>query len=70
MGGCLQDFSVSPSPLGTYWVLELIGNRLGLGLGCFRTEGLGPGLDNNVEHYQHPANKNWYSYCKYDSSNL
>ena len=26
-GGGLQDFSVSPSPLGTNWVLDLIGTR-------------------------------------------
>ena len=30
--GGLQDSSVSPSPLGTYWVSELIGTWLGLGL--------------------------------------
>ena len=41
-----QDFSVSPSPLGTYWVFELILTWLGLGLGGFGTKGLGPGLDN------------------------
>ena len=33
--------SVSPTPLGTNWILELIGTRLGLGLG---TKGWGQGL--------------------------
>ena len=33
-------------PLGTNWVLELVGTWLGLGQGCFGTKGLGPGLDN------------------------
>ena len=45
-GGGLQHFSVSPSPLVTYWVLKLIGSWLGLGLGGFGTKGLGTGLDN------------------------
>ena len=44
--GNLNDFSVSPSPFGTNWVLELIGTWMGLGLGGFGTKGLGPGLDN------------------------
>ena len=48
----------------------LIKELVGVGSRGFGTEGLGQGPDNNVEHYQHPANKNWYSYCKYDSSNL
>ena len=39
-------FSVSPSPLGTNWVLELFGTWLGFGLGVFGTNGLGTGLDN------------------------
>ena len=47
MCGGLQEFSVSPSPLGTNWGLELIGAWLGLGLGGLGAEGLGPGLDNN-----------------------
>ena len=42
----LQDFSVSPSPLGPNWGLDLIGTWLGLGLGGFGTKGLGTGLDN------------------------
>ena len=41
-----QDFSVSPSPLGTEWDLGLTG--LGLGL---RDLGFGTGLDN---HYYFP----------------
>ena len=41
MGGGLQDFSVSPRPLGTNWGFELGKTGLGLGLGS-----LGPGLDN------------------------
>ena len=45
-GGGLQHFSVSPSPLVTYWVLTLVGSCLGLGLGGFGTKGLGTGLDN------------------------
>ena len=40
------DFSVSPSPLGTNWVLELIETWLGLGLEVFGTKGFGTGLDN------------------------
>ena len=36
------DFSVSPSPLGTNWVLNILG--LGWGLG---TKGLGSGFDNS-----------------------
>ena len=43
MGGGLEQFSVSPSPL---LVLDLIGTWLGLGLGVFGTKGLGTGLDN------------------------
>ena len=42
-GGGLQDFSVSPSPLGTNQVLEVIGTWLGLGQGDFGTVG-GQGL--------------------------
>ena len=41
-----QDFNVSPSPLVTNWVFELIGTWLGLGLGGLGTTGLGPGLGN------------------------
>ena len=41
MGGGLQDFSVSPSPLGPNWVFELSWTGLRLGLGV-----LGTGLDN------------------------
>ena len=44
-GGGLQHFSVSPSP---FWVLDLIGTWLGLGLGVFGTKGLGTGLDNYI----------------------
>ena len=36
--GGLQDFSVSPRSLGTFWVFDLLGTWLGLGLG-----GLDPG---------------------------
>ena len=39
-GGGLQDFSVSLRPFGLGWT------GLGLGLGGFRTKGLGTGLDN------------------------
>ena len=42
----LQDFSVSPRPLGTFGVFELIGTWLGLGLGALGLKDLGPGLDN------------------------
>ena len=42
----LQDFIVSPSPLGTNCVFELIGTCLGLGL-----EGLGTELD--IYHHYH-----------------
>ena len=45
-GGCLRDFSVSPSPLGTNLGFEL--GWIGLGLG---SGGLGPGLDNNFFYY-------------------
>ena len=48
-GGGPHDFSVSPRPLGTYWVFELIGTFLGMGLGWgfgdLGTKGLGPGLE-------------------------
>ena len=44
--GGIQDFSVSPSPLGTNWVSELIGTWLGLSLGGLGTKGLGTVLDN------------------------
>ena len=44
--GGLQDFSASPSPLGTNWAFELIGTWFGFGLGVFGTKGLGSGLDN------------------------
>ena len=37
---------VSQSPVGTNWVLKLIGTWLGLGQGVFETKGLGPGLNN------------------------
>ena len=46
MGGGLQHYSVSPSPLGTNLGFEIIGTWLGLGLGGLGTKGLGPGLDN------------------------
>ena len=46
MVGGLQDFSVSPSPLGTNWVFELIRTWLGLDLGGLGTRGLGTGLCN------------------------
>ena len=36
-GGGLQQLSVSLSPLGTNWVLELIGTWLGLGVEGFET---------------------------------
>ena len=44
--GGQQDFSVSLSPLGTNWVLELIRTGMGLGLGGLGIKGLGTGLDN------------------------
>ena len=44
--GGLQDFSVSPSPLGTHWVFELIRTWLGLGLGGLGSKGFGSVLDN------------------------
>ena len=44
MGGGLEQFSVSPSPL---LVLDLIGTWLGLGLGGFGTKGFGTGHDNS-----------------------
>ena len=44
--GGLQDFSVSPRPLG-FWFL-------GLGL-----RGLGPGLDKNSGYCYHPINVQW-----------
>ena len=47
-----QDFCVSPSPLGTNWVFELNGIRLGLGLGGLRTKGLVPGLDNMMKDFK------------------
>ena len=46
MGGGLQTFSVSLSPLGTNWALVLNETWLGLGLGDFGTKG--PGLDNSL----------------------
>ena len=42
MGGGLQDFGVSTSPLGTNFVLELIGTCLEFGT---NTKDLGTGLD-------------------------
>ena len=44
--GCLNDFSVSPSPLWTNLCFELGLNGSGLGLGGLGTKDLGPGLDN------------------------
>ena len=46
MVGCLQDLSVSPIPLTTNWIFELIGTWFGLSLGGIGTNGLGLGLDN------------------------
>ena len=46
--GGLQDFSVSPSPLGPNWVFELGWTWLGLGLGGFGTKGLGTGLEQKL----------------------
>ena len=43
-----QDFSVSPSPLGTNWVFELGWTGLGLGLEGLGTKGLVSGIDNNA----------------------
>ena len=40
-----NDFSFSPSPLGTNLGFELGWTGLGLGLIGLRTKGLGPGLD-------------------------
>ena len=51
VGFVLQHFSVSPSPLGTNWVLEVIGAWLGLGLGGFGTKGFGTGLDNKTSYF-------------------
>ena len=45
MGGGLQDFSVSPSPLWAKLVLKLIRTWLGLG-------SLGRGLDSSVDDEQ------------------
>ena len=45
-GGGLHDFSVSPSPLGTNWVLELGWTGFGVGL-----VGLGTGLDNFLHNF-------------------
>ena len=39
--GCLQDYSVSPSPLLGLLGLELGGTWLGLSLGGLGTQGLG-----------------------------
>ena len=44
--GGLQDFSVSPSPLGPNWVFELGWTRLGSGLGVLGIRFLGQGLTN------------------------
>ena len=44
--GGLQDFSVSPSPLGPNWVFDLGWTGLGLGLWGFWDKVLGTGLDN------------------------
>ena len=43
-GGGLQDFSVSPSPLGPNWFFELGWNELGLSLGFFGISFWGQGL--------------------------
>ena len=43
VGGGLQDFSVSPSPLGTNLGFELGLTGLGSGLGALRNKGLGFG---------------------------
>ena len=44
----LQDFSVSPSPLGPNGLFELGWTGLGLGLGVFGDKVLGTGLDNMI----------------------
>ena len=49
-----QDFSVSPSPLGTDWAFELGLTVWGLGLGGSGTKGLGLGLDNFMTLSQPP----------------
>ena len=46
VGGGPHDFSVSPSPLQTNWVLELGWTGLGMGLWGLGTKGLVTGLDN------------------------
>ena len=42
--GGLQDFSVSPIPLGPNWVFELVWTGLGLGLGVLGIRFWGQGL--------------------------
>ena len=49
--GGLQDFSVSPSPLGPNWVFDLGWTGLGLGLRGFWDKVLGTGLDNSTVDY-------------------
>ena len=46
MGGP-KDFSVSPSLIGSYRVIEFSGTWLGLVLLGLGTKGFGPGLDNS-----------------------
>ena len=48
-GGGLQPYSPSP-----FWVLDLIGTWLGLGLGGVGTKGLGTGLDNSSHNLDIP----------------
>ena len=49
--GGLQDFSVSPSPLGPNWVFDLGWTGLGLGIWGFWDKVLGTGLDNIYSSY-------------------
>ena len=45
-GGGLQDFSVSPVPLGLIWVLSWVGLGWGWALVVLGLKGFGTGLDN------------------------
>ena len=55
MESLVTPFFHSVSPIGTNWVLDLIGTYLGLGQRGFGTKSLGQGLDNNFVPWAPPT---------------